>query len=106
MASCHAITYVNDELIGDPLEIEMFNTTGWVLDESVKLSNSELESDVVVLAYVRPQNASNGLEFASYEEGHSSQDVAIVRRFDFEWIGVRRGTRCGRASRARRRTGA
>jgi cation-transporting ATPase 13A3/4/5 len=62
----------------------MFNTTGWVLDESVKLSNSELESDVVVLAYVRPQNASNGLEFASYEEGHCSQDVAIVRRFDFE----------------------
>ena len=29
MASCHAITYVGEDLIGDPLEIEMFNTTGW-----------------------------------------------------------------------------
>ena len=33
MASCHAITYVNDDLVGDPLEIEMFRATDWQLDE-------------------------------------------------------------------------
>lgn len=27
MATCHAITYVNNELIGDPLEIKMFEST-------------------------------------------------------------------------------
>ena len=40
MASCHAITYINKELVGDPLEIKMFESTDWVLDETNSLSNS------------------------------------------------------------------
>lgn len=71
MASCHAITYVGEDLIGDPLEIEMFNTTGWVLDESVQQSNADIENDVVVLAYARPNPAAAGLEFASYDPAHA-----------------------------------
>ena len=34
MASCTAITYVNGKLVGDPLDVQMFEATGWVLDES------------------------------------------------------------------------
>lgn len=33
MASCTAITYVNGGLIGDPLDVKMFQATGWVLSE-------------------------------------------------------------------------
>lgn len=33
LASCTAITYVNDKLIGDPLDVKMFEATGWVLEE-------------------------------------------------------------------------
>jgi hypothetical protein len=33
MASCTAITYVHGSLIGDPLDVKMFEATGWVLDE-------------------------------------------------------------------------
>jgi cation-transporting ATPase 13A3/4/5 len=33
MAACHSITYIGDELVGDPLEIKMFESTKWVLDE-------------------------------------------------------------------------
>lgn len=33
LASCHSITYVNDELIGDPLDVKMFQATGWILEE-------------------------------------------------------------------------
>ena len=33
MASCTAITYVNGKLVGDPLDVKMFQSTGWVLDE-------------------------------------------------------------------------
>jgi len=33
LASCHSITYVKGELIGDPLDVKMFEATGWVLDE-------------------------------------------------------------------------
>lgn len=29
MASCHSITTVDNELVGDPLEIKMFDSTDW-----------------------------------------------------------------------------
>ncbi len=34
MASCHAITKANEKFIGDPLDIEMFESTGWALEET------------------------------------------------------------------------
>lgn len=33
MASCTEITYVNESLVGDPLDVKMFQATGWLLDE-------------------------------------------------------------------------
>lgn len=33
MASCTAITYVNGSLIGDPLDVKMFEASGWTLKE-------------------------------------------------------------------------
>jgi magnesium-transporting ATPase (P-type) len=33
LASCHSLTTVNNELIGDPLDLKMFAATGWRLHE-------------------------------------------------------------------------
>jgi cation-transporting ATPase 13A2 len=33
LATCHSITYVKDDLIGDPLDVKMFQSTGWILEE-------------------------------------------------------------------------
>ena len=30
MATCHSLTLINGQLLGDPLDIKMFNSTGWV----------------------------------------------------------------------------
>lgn len=30
MASCHSLTKIEGELSGDPLDLKMFNATGWV----------------------------------------------------------------------------
>lgn len=68
MASCHAITYVHDELVGDPLEIKMFESTGWQLDEQGAASNSPLAGEEVVLAYVKaPGSGSQQQQFNSYD---------------------------------------
>ena len=49
MASCTSITYINGELIGDPMDVKMFEATGWVLDES------QLETgDDLILANIYP----------------------------------------------------
>lgn len=50
LASCHSITYVHGELIGDPLDVKMFQATGWILEEDIDDTNA----DELVLAYVRP----------------------------------------------------
>ena len=31
MATCHSLTYVDEELAGDPIDLKMFQATGWVL---------------------------------------------------------------------------
>lgn len=51
MASCTEITYVNGMLVGDPLDVKMFEATGWVLDEPQSKAQQE---ESVVHAYVRP----------------------------------------------------
>lgn len=40
MACCHAITYIDEHLVGDPLEIKMFEMTEWKLEEENLGSNS------------------------------------------------------------------
>ena len=70
MASCTGITYVNDELVGDPLDVKMFQSTGWILDESGQLQKDD---NSIVLAYVYPKNARRASEpdfgsFSSDEE--------------------------------------
>lgn len=56
MASCTAITYVNDELVGDPLDVKMFQSTEWILDESGNVQQA-IEDNSLVLAYVYPKSA-------------------------------------------------
>jgi len=45
MASCHAITFINNDLIGDPLEIKMFQSTKWALDEQNLGGNSNMGAE-------------------------------------------------------------
>ena len=30
MATCHSLTHVDEELAGDPIDLNMFQATGWV----------------------------------------------------------------------------
>ena len=53
MASCTAVTYVDGELVGDPLDVSMFKSTGWVFDEAKSEESNAF--DQVVIAYVYPQ---------------------------------------------------
>ena len=55
MACCHSLTYIKEDLVGDPLEIKMFNSTSWMLCEKGEIGgNSPIGGDDIVLASVRP----------------------------------------------------
>ena len=59
MASCTAVTYVNGNLVGDPLDVQMFEATGWVLDETDQSRNDPEGTDQMIIAYVSPKQQEN-----------------------------------------------
>lgn len=34
MATCHSLSMVKEKLIGDPLDVKMFESTKWIIDDS------------------------------------------------------------------------
>jgi cation-transporting ATPase 13A3/4/5 len=64
MASCTEICFVNGVLVGDPLDVKMFEATNWVLEEP-----SLAKDENVILATVSP----NRKDYQS----------SIIRRFEF-----------------------
>ena len=82
MASCTEITYVNGDLVGDPLDVKMFEATGWVLDEP---TNNKEEN--IVFAYVYPDTMQKkdqeAMTMMSQDEKEPQYSSAILRRFEF-----------------------
>jgi cation-transporting ATPase 13A3/4/5 len=70
MATCHSLTLINQELAGDPLDLKMFESTGWMLEEPQIAE--EAKYDMFVPAVVKPP-AKTGIPF----------EVGIVRQFPF-----------------------
>lgn len=47
LASCHGITRVDGKIIGDPIDVKMFEATGWQLNEN--LENEENYDSLVII---------------------------------------------------------
>lgn len=52
LASCHSLTIIDQKLIGDPLDLQMFEATGWVLEEPDV--DDEKKFDLLAPTVVRP----------------------------------------------------
>uniref|UniRef100_H2SUA3 ATPase cation transporting 13A2 n=1 Tax=Takifugu rubripes TaxID=31033 RepID=H2SUA3_TAKRU len=68
LACCHTVTLFKDQPLGDPLELKMIESTGWL--------DAEFGGNRV-LAVMRPPVQGRGAE------GTSGKAVAIVQRFPF-----------------------
>ncbi|XP_043214514.1 polyamine-transporting ATPase 13A3-like isoform X1 [Amphibalanus amphitrite] len=89
MAACHGLILINGELTGDPLDLKMFESTGWQLEEPEMDETSRF--DVLAPTVVRPPA---GLETETVPEGGGNEgdvemdqdvpfEVGIVRQFVF-----------------------
>ncbi|CAG8686790.1 1616_t:CDS:10, partial [Ambispora leptoticha] len=47
MTTCHSLKLVNGELIGDPLDLKMFEFTNWILEEGGQASSSRSSPSVL-----------------------------------------------------------
>ena len=86
-ACCHCLTYVKDKLVGDPIDVKMFEALGWILKENDSL-NGEQNYDPLVLNYIRP-NTEEDIEIrlqnndGNIENFKGKYALGIVKRFDF-----------------------
>lgn len=56
MVTCHSITIMGGEMKGDPLDLKMFESTGWVLEEANV--SDDTKYDLLFPTIVRPPRIS------------------------------------------------
>ncbi|OLY82066.1 putative cation-transporting ATPase [Smittium mucronatum] len=93
LATCHSINIVNGNFVGDPLDIKMFECTGWSLEEHDSETNNSGKSSsvgknkVALPAVVRPPRTFFGSESSSLpleeDPALEFEELGIVKKFDF-----------------------
>ncbi|KAJ2007141.1 hypothetical protein H4R26_000960 [Coemansia thaxteri] len=102
LATCHAVKLVDGKLVGDPLDVKMFESTGWILEEGedcngVMAAHSALighasagagvgsagsgvgRAAMPVPAVVRPPHSDR----FTLDGGANVYELGIIRTFDF-----------------------
>ena len=97
LATCHCATYVNDKIIGDPVDVKMFESSGWTLHEN-NAEQEEKTSHNMISTFVRPgQEEDLQIKVQKIKEQNlgpneideidkvmeEHYELGIVRRFDF-----------------------
>ena len=86
-ACCHCLTYVKDKLVGDPIDVKMFEALGWYMKEN-DTSNGERNLDPLVLNYITPEK-DEGADIRLQNNDDILENLkgkyalGIVKRFDF-----------------------
>lgn len=75
MVTCHSLTLIDQKLSGDPLDLKMFECTGWILEEPEV--SDETKFDLISPTVVKPPRTS--------KIHHEKVDVelGIIRQFPF-----------------------
>lgn len=75
MVTCHSLTIMDGCLKGDPLDLKIFESTKWILEEANISDHSKY--DILFPTYVKPNE-----EF--YTQNHEKNfEIGIVREFSF-----------------------
>eukprot|EP00731_Ephydatia_muelleri_P014336 Em0008g56a len=71
MTTCHSLTLINGQLLGDPLDVKMFNSTGWTLEEP---GEDTSRFDMIIPTIVKPPLAG---------PGQDGVELGIMKQFTF-----------------------
>ncbi|XP_077171278.1 polyamine-transporting ATPase 13A3-like [Paroedura picta] len=87
MASCHSLTTIGGRLSGDPLDLKMFEATGWVLEEPTQEETAlhdQIQPTVVHPPdQVRPEVPEGASEDEELMELMKLYQVGILMQFPF-----------------------
>jgi magnesium-transporting ATPase (P-type) len=74
MATCHSLTFIQDELVGDPLDLKMFQSTKWELSEPSADDEKNSWAHTIVRS---PSSDSN------YNPNITHNELGIIKQFPF-----------------------
>ncbi|KAJ5179631.1 hypothetical protein N7492_002841 [Penicillium capsulatum] len=83
MATCHSLRVVDGELLGDPLDVKMFQFTGWSYEEGGDHAFGGQASpnfDTIAPSVAKPPVAGNGTEAAAND---TPVELGVLRNFEF-----------------------
>ncbi|WWD04834.1 hypothetical protein V865_002905 [Kwoniella europaea PYCC6329] len=99
LATCHALKLIDGEVIGDPLDIKMFEYTGWTLDEgqsrpipnkatstSASGSGSGTKPQSLIQTVVRPPGTDRWKMEDALKSGSKHAhflELGVIRTYDF-----------------------
>ncbi|XP_072887917.1 polyamine-transporting ATPase 13A2 isoform X1 [Hemitrygon akajei] len=78
LATCHSVTLLNSQPIGDPLDLKMIESTGWILKDETTVLDVNRTFGMKVLAVMKPPQLEE-------QPSGSKQEMmlGILRRFPF-----------------------
>jgi cation-transporting ATPase 13A2 len=71
MLTCHSLTLIDNELCGDPLDIKMFESTGWILEEPTVSDTSKY--DLLVPTIVKENSF----------ESENQAEIGLIQQYQF-----------------------
>ncbi|KAK6032663.1 P-type ATPase, partial [Ostertagia ostertagi] len=77
IATCHSLTKIHGELHGDPLDLILFNQTGWTLMES---ADDEADSEVQIFDSIQPTVVKPPAELGDHP---FNKEYSVIRQFTF-----------------------
>ena len=87
MATCHSLRLVDGELIGDPLDLKMFEFTGWCFDEGGQQQNGFVQEDESLHSAPPIARPPPGMEYdlddSQDNENPLPVELGILRSFEF-----------------------
>ncbi|KAI1355041.1 hypothetical protein F5Y01DRAFT_272143 [Xylaria sp. FL0043] len=87
MATCHSLRSVDGELVGDPLDLKMFEFTGWLFEEGTQGGGDQEDDEHGGLSpsIARPPPAPlyDTDEYANINGRNAPLELGILRSFEF-----------------------
>jgi cation-transporting ATPase 13A3/4/5 len=85
MATCHSLRIIDNELVGDPLDVKMFEFTGWSFEEGEQGRNSEDEDGSKLTPSIArpPSGQEYGISEDVENPNRTRIELGILKQFEF-----------------------
>lgn len=84
MATCHSLRKIDDELVGDPLDVKMFDFTGWSYEEGEGSgSNDDDPEQKLSPSVARPPPGREYDIDDTDDDNRKAVELGVLRQFEF-----------------------